>query len=89
MGMETMVVAALAQMTNEYVKSRKQERRAKSQKEAQDAAIAEENAKALESRKQRIDQIRSQVAGQGAGTRGVSSAGLGSSGSGSTETTLG
>lgn len=44
--------------------------------ERQQQAIDEQNKQALSERKQKIDQMRMQMAGRGQGTRGTSSAGV-------------
>lgn len=51
-------------------------KRARSAQAEQERAIAEEKARALETRKQQINQQRAQLGGTGAGTRGTNVQGI-------------
>lgn len=69
-------VSALAGTGYSIHSGRQQEKAQKKAMREQNAAIAEEKAAALETRKQMIDRQRMQLAGNGQGTRGTSRAGI-------------
>ena len=73
------VVSALAAAGSTAYSVRQGEKANKEQKkeaQRQQAAIDEQNAQALSERKQKINQMRMQMAGTGQGTRGYSSSGV-------------
>lgn len=73
------IVSALAAAGSTAYSVRQGEKQNKIQKREarkQQKAIDEENARSLSERKQKIDQMRMQMAGTGEGTRGVSSSGI-------------
>lgn len=84
MGVETAIataaivsaVAAAGSAGYSMYQGEKANKQQKKEAQRQQAAIDEQNAMALSERKQRIDQMRMQMAGTGAGTRGTSSAGI-------------
>lgn len=69
-------VAAVANTAYSVHQGEMQKKKQKGQAEDQQRAIAEQEAKALSDRKQKIDQMRSQMAGTGTGTRGYSTSGI-------------
>ena len=72
----TAAVAAVAGTGYSIYSGEKQRREQKKAAREQQAAINAEKAQALDARKQMIDQQRMQLAGNGSGTRGVSTQGV-------------
>lgn len=87
------VISAIAAAGGTAYSVRQGEKQDKLQKEEarkQQAAIDEENARSLSERKQKINQMRMQMGGTGAGTRGFTTSGIRASvGGGAGNNTLG
>ena len=72
----TAATAAVAGTSYSVYSGERQKHEQKKQARAQKAAIDEQNAIALEERKQRIEQMRKQLSGTGRGTRGENLSGI-------------